>query len=784
MDSSNVRETDFAGGPLVGIRVVGLFRIISGPYLTRVLAESWTKKRGFMDRRPGQEQGERVSRRKNPVLGEGVGAMRAVILVASAVLLGLSGCTAKDAGRALSPQPSDEWPAYSQSAHATRFSSLEQITPANVQQLEVAWIFHTGELEHVRGSRLAEEITFECTPLVVDEVLYLVTGSNRVFALDAKTGKEFWSYDPEIDQNGDYAETAARGLAFRKAGPNDRHAQSQLFLGTLDGRLIGLDAKTGKPLEHWGNAGVVNLHPFAMPKEPVAIDQTMAAMEAYRTGKGVLAKSPADFPSIEAYNTWAFGKLVVPQVTSPPLIVGDLIIVGTAIPDNFNVQNGLGITQAFSVHDGRPIWSWDPIPRDPKDPAYATWSRHDVGGGNAWPPLSADLERELVFVPTSSPSPDYYGGERVGRNDYANSLVALHAKTGEVAWSFQIVRHDLWDYDTPQQPVLFELERNGETIPAVAIGSKVGHIFVLDRRNGKSLFANENRAVAQSEIPGEQTWLTQLFPLELPTFGLRRVTPEDAWGRTPEELLAARKRIESLRWEGLFTPPSFQGSIQAPSNGGGMNWGGMAYDPQRRLLITPATRIAAIVSIEYPHSDKNEGSEEGERLAREVRRMLGTPYVMIRDYLWNRGNGSSEFFKRYGVVEIVPQTPPPWGTLSAIALDTGKLAWEVPLGNMMFSKKGEAGYGETLGSFNFGGPMVTASGLVFIAGTIDPYFRAYDVATGEKLWQFRLPAPGISSPMTYAIDGRQVVVIAAGGHGKLKTELSDALVAFHLPATH
>ena len=711
--------------------------------------------------------------------------MRTLFPLTSTLLLGLIGCSAAPA-----PQPTvvdlaqkypEQWPVYGRSAGATRFSPLTHIDRENVKQLEVAWTFHTGELAHVAGSNLAEELTFECTPLVLDGVMYLVTGSNRAIALDAETGKSLWSYDPGIDLDGNYSETAARGSAIWEPAEGDPHSRRKLFYGTLDGRLIGLDAQTGKPLAQFGKSGEVNLHPFAMPAEPIAEDQTMIAMKEYGTGKKLPKKSPADFPSVEAYNTWAFGSLVIPQVTSPPVVVGDLIVVGTAIADNFSVENGLGIVQAFSVHDGHPVWSWDPIPRNPKDPGYSTWSQHDVGGANAWPPLSADPERGLIFVPTTSASPDYYGGNRLGRNAHSDSLVALYAETGELAWSFQIVRHDLWDYDTPQQPILFDLDRDGEKIPAVAIGSKVGHLFVLDRRTGKSLFKNEERAVPQTDIPGEETWPTQLFPAELPTFGLRRVTTEDAWGRTPEERKVAREQIASLRWKGLFTPPSFQGSIQAPSNGGGRNWGGMAYDPNHHLLITPATRIAAIVSLQRPEPQQSEAGEGGERLAREVRRMLGTPYVMTRDYLWTRGDGTSEFATRYGIPELVPQTPPPWGTLSAVDLKTGKLAWEIPLGNMMLSAPGETGYGETLGSFNFGGPIVTAGGLVFIAGTVDPYFRAYDVESGAKLWEFRLPAPGIASPMTYAINGHQYVVIAAGGHGKLKTTLSDALVAFRLP---
>ena len=711
--------------------------------------------------------------------------MRVLLLLVLGLLSGLFGCSPSQESVSLpidlGQKYPDAWPTYSHDAGAARFSPLAQIDRSNVSDLEPAWTFHTGETAHLEGSRLAHDATFECTPLVLDGAMYLVTGSNRAFALDAATGKQLWSYDPQIDLHRHFAETAARGLAIWEPAIGDPRGQRRLFYGTLDGRLIGLDAETGKPLEGFGVSGEVSLGGFAMPSQPISADQTFQALQEFRTGESLPMKSPDDFPSVEAYNRWAFGPLAVPQVTSPPVVIGDLVVVGTAIVDNFNVQNGRGVVQAFNIHDGRRVWAWDPVPRNPEDPAYATWSQHDVGAANAWPPLSADPERRMLFVPTTSASPDYYGGKRLGNNERANSLVALHADSGELAWSFQIVRHDLWDYDTPQQPVLFDLKRGGETLPAIAIGTKVGHVFVLDRRTGESLFANEERAVPQTDVPGEETSPTQLFPAALPTFGLRQVRPEDAWGRNSQEREAARERIASLRWEGVFTPPSFEGSIHAPSNAGGMNWGGMAYDPQRHLLITPATRIASVISLERPEADHSKNKESGERLAREVQRLLGTPYVMTRDYLWQRGNGTSEFHARYGFPELIPQTPPPWGTLSAIDLKTGTLAWEVPLGNMMLSRPGEVGYGKTLGSFNFGGPMITAGGLVFIAGTLDPYLRAFDIETGELLGEFRLPAPGIASPMTYRAGGEQYVVIAAGGHGKLKTRLSDSLVAFRLP---
>ena len=419
--------------------------------------------------------------------------MRTLFCFAFAMFFGLIGCSVAPAPQSaaidLAQKYPQQWPVYSRSAGAARFSPLTNIDRQNVNQLEVAWTFHTGELEHVAGSSLAEELTFECTPLVLDGVMYLVTGSNRALAIDAETGKLVWSYDPGIDLNGNYSETAARGSTIWEPADGKPHGRRKLFYGTLDGRLIGLDAQTGKPLAKFGKAGEVNLHPSAMPAGPIAPDQTMAAMKEYETGQKIPKKSPADFSSIEAYNSWAFGSLVVPQVTSPPVVVGDLIVVGTAIADNFSVENGLGIVQAFSVHDGHPAWSWDPIPRQPEDPGYATWSRHDVGGSNAWPPLSVDPQRSLIFVPTTSASPDYYGGDRLGCNAYSDSLVALHAKTGKLAWSFQIVRHDLWDYDGNTQLLLVDIERDGKPVQAIVQANRNGYFYILDRTTGAFLGA-------------------------------------------------------------------------------------------------------------------------------------------------------------------------------------------------------------------------------------------------------------------------------------------------------
>jgi quinoprotein glucose dehydrogenase len=632
---------------------------------------------------------------------------------------GVAGAVPPDSGAV-------EWPTYGRDPGGSRYAPLTQITRDNVTELQVAWIYHTGEAQ--RKALSAGRAAFEATPLVIDGTLYLSTPFNRVIALDPQTGAERWTYDPQVDVFIPYASVTSRGVStwLDPAPPAGTPGHRRIFVGTIDARLIALDATTGAPCHDFGQDGQVDL----------THDIRLVQRGMY-------------------------------QVTSPPAVIGDLVVVGSAIGDNRGVQLERGLVRAYDARTGQQRWGWDPIPQDPADPARSTWeggSAMRTGAANAWSVMSVDPERDLVFVPTSSPSPDFYGGERKGSNLYANSVVALRASTGTVVWSFQVVHHDLWDYDVASQPTLVTVPRNGQDIPAVAVGTKMGHLFVLHRDTGVPLFPVEERPVPPSTVLGEAAWPTQPFPTLPPPLVPQKLTPEDAWGPTSTERDWCRERIAALRSEGIFTPPSLEGTVVFPGVGGGMNCGSLAWDPTRGLVLVNTSRRAYVVKL-IPRTERFK-LLEGVRLLGSVSPQLGTPYAAYIEPLLGP-NGA-------------PCNPPPWGTLTAVDLATGAVRWEVPLGREPEAHDPQAAI---WGSVNAGGSLVTASGLVFIAAAKDTFLRAFDVETGKELWQWPLPASAQATPMTYQLgeNGKQFVVIAAGGHGSMGTKKGDAVVAFTLP---
>jgi quinoprotein glucose dehydrogenase len=617
-------------------------------------------------------------------------------------------------------QNADEWPVYGRDGGGSRYSPLKQINDKNVKNLKVAWTFQTGELKTYEGTNAMSKAAFEATPIMIDRTLYFSTPSDRVFAIDAVTAKQKWMYDPQVNLRNDFSEITSRGVSYWR-NAKDKN-QARIFDATIDGRLIALDALTGKPVADFGKDGVINL----------------------REGFAGLS------------------------VTSPPAIIGNLVIVGSSFGDNQQFDYPPGVVRAYDAITGELKWSWDPITQDSSDKSWSTWKgpkAHKTGAANAWSIISVDPDRDLVFIPSTCPSPDYYGGERLGQNLYGNSVVALRASTGKMAWYFQVVHHDLWDYDIAAQPMLIDITKNGKKIPAVAVGTKMGHVFILDRVTGKPLFPVEERSVPVSDIKGEESFPTQPFPVLPAPLGLQSVTKDDAWGLTEKDKQESADRISHYTNKGIFTPPSLNGSIMTPGNAGGIHWGGMCYDPKQGLLVTNINRLAAIIRL-IPRENVSAVEKDQKELMRaETGWQRGTPYVMKRDYLFKVDSNG-----------MVMQTTPPWGTLLAINTNDGSKKWEVPLGYMLDPAKFPDA--KKWGSINFGGAITTGGNLVFVAATKDGNLRAFNTQTGEMLWEYMLPAGGQATPMTYAIDGKQYLVIAAGGHGKLSTKMGDYVVAF------
>ena len=618
---------------------------------------------------------------------------------------------------------SAEWPHYGNDAAGSRYSPLAEINRENVGRLLVAWTYRTGET--VGEPRPYGHYAFEATPIMVDGTLFLSTPYNRVIALDAETGKERWAWDANVDRRRRLAIVTSRGVStwLDTGARSDTACRRRIFVGTVDARLAALDAATGLPCDDFGRSGQIDL------KEGIEVSDGRCCY----------------------------------QVTSPPAIVDGLVVVGSSIGDNRGADLERGVVRAYDARSGTLRWSWDPIPTRESDPARATWagdSWRRTGAANVWSVMSVDAERGLLFLPTSSPSPDFYGGERLGANVYANSVVALRAATGEVVWHFQVVHHDLWDYDVPAQPVLVTMQVEGKPVPAVVVATKMGHVFVLHRETGKPLLPVEERPVPKSTVPGEQASPTQPFPIRPRPLVPARLTSDDAWGLTDADRDACRTRIAQLRSEGIFTPPSLEGTVIFPGYTGGTNWGGVSYDPGRGLLIAPTNRLAFVVTLVPRERFERERSGSA-RPGREFAAQRGTPYGMHREALASPIG--------------VPCNPPPWGALTAVDLATGDVRWEVPLGSAPELPL-------IPGSVNLGGALTTASGLTFIAAARDPKLRAFDVETGRVLWSGELPASAQATPMTYrAPSGRQLVVIAAGGHTALRSRTGDYVVAFALP---
>ena len=604
------------------------------------------------------------------------------------------------------------WPEYGGDAGGQRFSQAHQITHTNVGRLAVAWTYSTGDM--TTHSDVMKRASFENTPILAEGRLYICSPFNEVSALDPGTGRQLWRFDPKLDTRIHYPnDYICRGVAFARHAPSGACA-ARIYLNTADRRLIALDAANGKPCADFGNHGTVVLVPDGIPKRRGEI-----------------------------------------HTTSAPVVTHGLVIVGSSIDDNQKVDELRGTVHAFDAISGAPRWSFDPLGGE-----HAPFRG---GAANVWAPMSVDEARGLVFLPVSSTSPDFFGGLRVGNGAYANSIVALHVETGEVAWSFQTTHHDVWDYDLPAQPTLGMVTYNGKTVPAVLQPTKQGLLFTVNRDTGVPVIPVVERKAPQGGAPGETLSPTQPIPIAPAPLSPSRIKPENAIGLTFWDRGKCRDAIAAARHDGLYTPPSLQGTLIYPFTGGGSNWGGLAFDAAHDIVYVNTSNIIHLVTL----IRRGEYAAVEERFFdKEVSPNEGAPFGMKREVLLSPIG--------------LPCNPPPWGQLHAIDMHSGKILWSVPLGTTEDLVPFSEYFLGASGTPNLGGPIVTAGGLVFIGAAADDYLRAFDAKTGAELWKGRLPAGGQATPMTYVWKGKQYVVIAAGGHSKLGTRRGDSVVAFAL----
>ena len=635
-----------------------------------------------------------------------------------------------------------DWQVYGADPQGSKYSRADQINRDNVTRLERAWVYRTedgqGALPVIKSSGL------QATPILLPEnaggSLVFCTAFNKVIALDPVTGEERWTYDPQIPTTGPVGRRSqfkCRGVAQWKdelALPEEFCAR-RLILSTADRRLISLDSKTGELCSDFAEGGVLDLTPF--------IDATEPATDTL----GV-------------------------QTSTPPTVIGNVIVLGSTVGSKFKRDDApSGAVRAFDARSGALVWSFDPVPRDETGPAAQEWTQEALvrtGAANVWSNMAVDEARDLIFIPTSSPSPNFFGGTRLGDNRYSNSVVALKGATGEMVWHFQLVHHDVWDWDVPAQPILIDLERDGKIVPAVVQLTKQGFVFVFHRETGEPLFPIEERAVPGGGVVDDQLSATQPFPLSPPALVPQGITPDDAWGLTYFDRAACRQLIENAQFGPMFTPPSLGGTVIRPSIGGGSNWGGGAYDGSRAILVTAVQNFPYFIRL-VPNAELDLEAAKNPMAGLPggpAGAIKGTPYGVERKPL----------FSPLGA----PCTAPPWFSLTAVDLSAGTIKWSVPLGTI--EKLAPLPVPLKFGAPGMGGPIATAAGLVFIGAAADEKIRAFDIETGEELWAGQLPTAAMAIPMTYERGGRQFVVIAAGGHqAYYRHKISDHLVAFALP---
>lgn len=711
-------------------------------------------------------------------------------LCAAAALLA---CAAADPGptpafqaaRARGGAPEREWRTYLGARTVDHYSPLDEIDRSNVSRLEVAWRYEAG------GASAYDVSQIQFNPLVVKGVLYGSSPTLRLFALDASTGEELWSFQPDVDAK---VWTPSRGAVYWEDGDDER------ILFGAGNFLHAIDARTGRPIRSFGDGGRVDL----------------------RLGLGREVDDP----------------LMGVVATTPGTLFEDLLILGSRV--NEAAGAAPGHVRAFDVRTGEIRWIFHTIPQ-PGEFGYDTWPPEawkKVGGANAWAGISVDVERALAFVPTGSATPDFYGGERAGDNLFANTLLALDARTGERRWHFQVVRHDIWDRDLPSPPNLVEIVRNGERIPAVAQLTKTGDTFLFHRETGEPLFPIREVPVQGPAVPGEFPAQSQPLPTRPPAIVRQHFSLETVTDRTPEARAEVLRRLEGRRYGPLYGPTSTEGTVSFPGTDGGAEWGGAAWDAETGLLYVNANDVPWILQmIQLPEEEgvghllaqgylyvcsachgldmKGDGGAVPSLVDISDRIGLLDLYRLVRDgrgrmpgmggtlewwqsaaiawfvysadpedapSSWASQAGDTQRFGHAGYQKLLdadglPGAKPPWGTLSALDLAAGEIRWQVPLGDYpAIREAGQSGFGAE----SYGGPVVSAGGLLFIAATPDERIRAFDKRTGELLWEAELPASGFATPASYEADGRQYLVVAAGG-GKLGRPSASQYVAFALP---
>jgi quinoprotein glucose dehydrogenase len=705
-------------------------------------------------------------------------------LALASLALGATG-PGKDGRTAERSAGSLDWPTHGGDPGHRQHSPLAQIDRTNVGRLRVAWTYRTGDARPDGRSQI------QCQPVVIDGVLYATSAQLRAFALDAAAGRELWSFDPGTVGPETQGLGVDRGVVFWKSGEDRR------ILFSAGHRLFALDARTGRPVPTFGDGGSVDL----------------------RQGLG---RDVSDLYVLS---------------TTPGAVYRDLLILGTRVSEGPG-PSAPGHVRAYDVRTGKIRWIFHTIPW-PGEFGYETWPKDAwtrVGGANAWSGISVDPDRGLVFVPTGSPAFDFWGGDRLGANLFGDCLLVLDAASGKRVWHFQLVHHDLWDRDLPQAPVLVTVRRDGRDVAAVAQATKSGYVFVFDRVTGAPLFPIEERSVPSSDLEGEEAWPTQPFPVKPPPFARQILTEAEVTDLSPVSRAAVLARLRRVRSGGQFVPPSTEGTVIFPGFDGGAEWGGSAFDPETHLLYVNANEMAWILEMlklpppgeggplgerlyvrhctvchgldrkgdpehqfpaidtvknRLPRADFLRLLEDGKGVMPAFAFLSGPRREALAAYVYGEpeaDHGEAEAkeagrpythlgYNRFLDPEGYPAVKPPWGTLSAIDLDAGEIRWSVPLGEL--PQLDARGLPPT-GTENYGGPIVTAGGLVFIGATKDEKLRAFDKRTGRVLWETALPAGGYATPATYEVSGRQYVVIAAGG-GKMGTRSGDAYVAFALP---